>query len=84
MPRVLQAHAHGPQVLEAQDLEAHAPGPWVLEAHAPGLPGPRWLPWARCYKQKKKNSEDNEIQKELEKKSEEFKEAGGNIYVKQS
>lgn len=32
----------------------------------------------------KKNSEDNEIQKELEKKSEEFKEAGGNIYVKQS
>ena len=32
----------------------------------------------------KKNTEDNEIQKELEKKSEEFKEAGGNIYVKQS
>ena len=32
----------------------------------------------------KKNSEDNEIQKELDKKSEEFKEAGGNIYVKQS
>ena len=32
----------------------------------------------------KKNSEDNEIQKELEKKSEEFKEAGGNIYVKQN
>ena len=32
----------------------------------------------------KKNSEDNEIQKELEKKSEEFKEAGDSIYVKQS
>ena len=30
------------------------------------------------------SSENNEIQKELEKKSEEFKEAGGNIYVKQS
>ena len=30
------------------------------------------------------NSDNTEIQKELEKKSEEFKEAGGNIYVKQS
>ena len=32
----------------------------------------------------KENSDNTEIQKELEKKSEEFKEAGGNIYVKQS